>query len=82
MPRSNEAELVDAIGSLVNGRTITKVRYMSRKETAEQGWMRRPLVLVLDNGMQLYASRDDEGNDAGAMFAQDNNDKQYCFGVL
>jgi hypothetical protein len=34
------------------------------------GWARRPLVIELDDGTLMFASRDDEGNDGGALFGQ------------
>ncbi len=54
------------------GRTIKTVRYMRPDEAKSLGWEKLSLVLELDNGTLLFPSRDDEGNDAGAMFGQDN----------
>ena len=52
------------------GRTIVDVRYLSTKEKNAQGWFKSAPVLVLDDGSMLYPSRDDEGNDGGALFIQ------------
>jgi hypothetical protein len=49
------------------GRKITGVRYLTKKEVDEIGWGRACIVLILDNGEELWASSDDEGNDAGAL---------------
>lgn len=56
------------VSALLVGRTIKSVRYMDMKEKDDLGWMSRAVVLELDNGLLLYPSQDDEGNDAGAIF--------------
>ncbi len=61
-------EWADKIAPRLVGRRIVEVRYMTDDEMETIGWNCSPCVLVLDNGHQLYASRDDEGNDGGAMF--------------
>lgn len=53
------------------GRKIVKVRYMSASEQEDLGWFNRAIVLQLDDGNLLYPSQDDEGNDAGALFTND-----------
>ena len=56
----------------LQGRTITKVRYMSVKLAEEQfGWCERGLILTLDDGNQLIVSADDEGNGPGSLFTLD-----------
>lgn len=50
------------------GRKIVAVRYMSQEEIESLGWDNRALVLQLDDGNLIFPSRDDEGNDAGALF--------------
>ena len=52
----------------LKGRTITEVRYQTEDEVEASGWCSAALVLELDDGQALWASRDDEGNDAGALF--------------
>lgn len=52
------------------GRTIKGVRYMQPDELAAIGWHESTLVLILDDNTLLYASSDDEGNGAGALFIQ------------
>ena len=54
------------------GRTITEVRYMSVEEMEDMGWYHRPVVIVLDNGNAIFPSADDEGNNAGALFTNDD----------
>ena len=50
------------------GRTIVAVRYMTLDEQKDLGWYSRPVVLQLSDGNLIYPSKDDEGNDAGALF--------------
>jgi|SaaInlV_100m_DNA_2_1039680.scaffolds.fasta_scaffold27136_3 hypothetical protein len=50
------------------GRRIVHVRYMGETEAEDQGFHHRPIVIHLDNGTLIYPSRDDEGNDGGALF--------------
>lgn len=54
--------------ALLVGRKITGVRYMSQAECDAHGWTAKCLIIQLDNDVRIYASRDDEGNDAGALF--------------
>lgn len=51
----------------LKGRTIVNVFYLNKQETREIGWHRSGLVLVLDNGAQVIARQDDEGNGPGAL---------------
>lgn len=60
-----------AARELLQGRTIVKVGYMSEEEAEAMGWSARPIVIELDNGLLLYPSMDDEGNDGGALFTSD-----------
>lgn len=53
------------------GKKIVKVRYLSQKEASDMGWGSRPVVIQLDDGNIIYPSRDDEGNDGGALFTND-----------
>lgn len=63
----------------VIGQTITQVRPMTDKERDKEGWYRGTTVIVLGNGVLLYASSDEEGNDAGAMFGRDKS-KSFILG--
>jgi len=62
------------------GRKIVIARYMSESERESMGWRNRPIVLQLDDGNMIYASSDDEGNGAGAMFT--NSEKQPVLPVI
>lgn len=57
---------------LLVGRTIRDVFYASLEDVELMGFQgKRPLVLVLDNGLQILPMSDDEGNDAGAFYVSD-----------
>lgn len=58
----------DEVSKLVVGRKITGFRYLSDKEQDDLGWCHAAPVLMLDDGNQIFASKDDEGNEAGALF--------------
>jgi hypothetical protein len=50
------------------GRKIIAVSYLTVEEARGMGWTRRPLVITLDDGTNVFSSCDDEGNDGGALF--------------
>tara|TARA_Y100000310_G_C20200728_1_gene586768 strand:- start:99 stop:365 length:267 start_codon:yes stop_codon:yes gene_type:complete len=59
------------------GRTVTSVEYLTQDEADQNGWFCRPLAIHLasrngkEDGVWVYAMRDDEGNDAGALATTD-----------
>jgi hypothetical protein len=55
---------------LLLNRKIVAVRYMDDQEQEALGWYCKCVVMQLDDGTLIYPSRDDEGNDAGALFFQ------------
>ena len=70
----------DAYNNL-EGAKIVKIREMTKKEADNEYWdlsHNGCRVLVLDNGIKLYASQDYEGNGPGALFF---TDKGKCFAI-
>ena len=70
----------DAYNNL-EGAKIVRIREMSKKEADAEGWElyhNGCRVLVLSNGIKLYASQDYEGNGPGALFF---TDKGKCYAV-
>jgi len=65
----------------VRGHTIVEVRQMTDKELKNEDWTvgrhQSPTVLVLDNGILLYPSRDHEGNGPGALFGATKNGQTF-----
>jgi hypothetical protein len=53
---------------LLLNKKITRVRYVSPKEADDMGWNSRPVAFMLETGVWIFASMDDEGNDGGALF--------------
>lgn len=50
------------------GQRIKSARWLSAEEAAEFGWDERPFQIELENGVQIVASQDPEGNGPGALF--------------
>lgn len=70
MPANNNTEQrwIKAASGLLRGKAVDNVRYMSDAERDELGWNSRAIVIVFRDGSHIFPSRDDEGNDAGALF--------------
>lgn len=57
----------------MEGAKILEIRELTEEELIDEGWddfsgHEKPMGLVLDNGLFIYPSRDDEGNGPGALF--------------
>ena len=63
-------------------RTIKSVRYLNQKELDNLGWNTATIVLELDDGSLWFPSRDEEGNDAGALFGQGADGSELTFPVI
>lgn len=57
---------------LLIGKKVVNCDYLSEQEMEMLGWDKSPLVIFFDDGTHIYASRDDEGNDGGALFTSDD----------
>ena len=68
----------DDLESLVLGHKIRAIRNCKESEQDEEGWDENFTVIELSNGTTLYASRDSEGNGAGAMFGQTPHKKGFA----
>ncbi len=66
----------------LKGRKITEVRYLTTKEKKGLGWNYKSVVMFLDDGSILFPSRDDEGNDGGALFGKDPDGEDLTFPVI
>ena len=53
------------------GRTIVGIRRLSREELDDMDWYGDVPVLILDNGTEILASQDSEGNGPGRFFVTD-----------
>lgn len=64
----------------LKGRKIVECRYLSDEEMENLGWYRKAVVIQLDDGNLIWPSADDEGNNAGALFT--NNEQQPVLPVI
>ena len=56
---------------LLLNKKIIKVEYMHSEEAKDSMWDNRSVRLILDDGTNVLPMRDDEGNDAGALWLGD-----------
>ena len=68
--------------SLLLGRKIVSVDFLDLQETEALGWVNSSVVITLDNGTIIYPSRDDEGNDAGAIHYIKKGDEDYVIPTI
>lgn len=64
------------------GKQIVSIRYLTEKEMGFMDWHQKPIVIQLNDGTILFPSRDDEGNDGGALFGQTKDGKELTFPVM
>ena len=55
------------IKKILLNRKIVEVRYLDKNEVAGLLWNKSAVVLVLDNGVQIFPMSDTAGSDAGAL---------------
>jgi hypothetical protein len=55
------------------GKVIKSVRFMNKKEMETCGWYKSAIVITLDDGVEIYPSQDEEGNNAGVLFLTHKN---------
>jgi hypothetical protein len=65
---------------LLLNKKIVNVRYMSENEMEDMGWNVRSVAFQTEDGLWFFPSRDDEGNDGGALFTSD--EKHSCLPVI
>ena len=72
------AELREHWGNLASnflvGKTIRRVRYLTDREREDIAWDRSGLVIEFEDGHWILAMRDDEGNDAGAIWTSSQSE--------
>ncbi len=52
---------------LLVGKTISHVRYLTKKEMGDY-WYKNPLLIEFTDGTAILSQSDDEGNDGGAYY--------------
>jgi len=53
--------------SAFKGKRVALIRWMTQAEIKEMGWCHSAPVIVFEDGSNIVAQMDDEGNDAGAL---------------
>ena len=75
---AGNAELREYWGNLASnflvGKTIRRVRYLTDREREDIAWDRSGLVIEFEDGHWILAMRDDEGNDAGAIWTSSQSE--------
>ena len=66
--------------SALVGSKIVKVRKMTKAEMSKEGWdgFPKPIMLVLDTGITIYPSCDEEGNHPGVLFGTTKDHKSFA----
>lgn len=67
---------------ILANKKIVQVRYMTDQEQEVFGWNHKAIILQLDDGTLVFPSRDDEGNDAGALHFIKDSENNHCIPVL
>lgn len=63
-----EARWTLAAVTLLKGKKIVDVRYMTQEEANEFDWDSKAIVMQLDDGTLIFPSMDSEGNGPGSLF--------------
>lgn len=73
-------EWTEIARSLLLNKKIVDVRYLTQEEADDLGWSERVVAFQTEDGLWFFPSRDDEGNDGGALFTSD--EKHSCLPVM
>ena len=75
---AGKADLREYWGNLASnflvGKTIRRVRYLDDREREDIAWDSSGLVIEFEDGHWIIAMRDDEGNDAGAIWTSSQSE--------
>jgi hypothetical protein len=82
MSDNNITHWTQEASRILLNKKIVQVRYMTDAEQQAFGWYHKAVVLQLDDNTLVFPSRDDEGNDAGALHYLKDNEGDYCLPVI
>lgn len=78
-----EEKLASILGGMVNkisltGVSVREIRPMTKQEMLREGWtgLEAATVIVFENGVHIFASRDPEGNGPGCLFGYDTHENR------
>jgi hypothetical protein len=63
------------------GRKITSVAWLDEDQTSEVGWVKRPIVITLDDDTDLIPVTDEEQNDGGVLLHVTQTESKILFTV-
>jgi len=50
------------------GKVVDRITWITKKDVEDLCWFSKAPVILFTDGSYIFASADDEGNDAGALF--------------
>jgi hypothetical protein len=65
--KSTEEYWTSRVEQNLVGKKIVKVEFMNPDSVKKNGWGKRPICFLLDDGNWIYPMMDDEANDGGVM---------------
>ena len=70
---------IELASKVMLNKKIINIRHMSVEESESMGWTKIPMVITLDDGTEIWAQNDDEGNNGGALALYNSNKKGKSF---
>jgi len=70
---------IELASDVLLDKKIINIRHMSIEESKSMGWNKIPMVITLDDGTEIWAQNDDEGNNGGALALYNANKKGKSF---
>jgi len=59
------------------GKKVVEVKLMSDAEVDDFGWHQSTMVLVFDDGTEVFAASDEEGNGPGCLFGVEPDGSEF-----
>ena len=72
MPTNLRKNWENKLAEKLVGRTVKEVRYMTEEHSAKMCWNSSAIMIIFDDDSFICPMRDDEANDAGALFTSWN----------
>jgi len=74
--------LTQEASKILLNKKIVQVRYMTDQEQEAFNWHHKAIIMQLEDGTLVFPSRDDEGNDAGALHYFREDGSGNCIPVI
>jgi hypothetical protein len=82
MSKTYKKKIEDWAHKSLVGKKIKAVEYMDEEEKENMYWKQGAMVFELDDGILMFASSDEEGNEAGSMYIQLKNKEEPVLEVI